>query len=290
MQCVRQRGPSSPHFAEPLSPDRRPGPNPTRTARASGADSPRPSRNGADMPIAPSTGPATTSSDGVATITLNRPEAMNSLDVATKVALRDTVRQAAEDAAVRCVVLTGTGRAFCVGQDLKEHVAAPRATAPATRCSRTVPEHYNPIVTALATMPKPVDRRGQRRRRRAPGRAWPSPATSGSWPTRRRVQPGLRRHRAVLRHRVVVDAAAAGGPGQGASSCSTTRARSRPTRRWSWGWPPRSCRPTTSPTRSAALARQLAAGPTVAYGAIRRSVAYAAAHSFEDVAGVRGAR
>ena len=60
--------------------------------------------------------------DGVATITLNRPDAMNSLDVATKEALLEAVRSAAGDAAVRCVVLTGSGRAFCVGQDLKEHV------------------------------------------------------------------------------------------------------------------------------------------------------------------------
>ena len=60
--------------------------------------------------------------DGVATITLNRPEAMNSLDVATKVALLKALQSVAEDPAVRCVVLTGTGRAFCVGQDLKEHV------------------------------------------------------------------------------------------------------------------------------------------------------------------------
>jgi 2-(1,2-epoxy-1,2-dihydrophenyl)acetyl-CoA isomerase len=58
-------------------------------------------------------------SGGVATIMLDRPEAMNSLNVATKVALRDAVTAAAEDPAVRCVVLTGTGRAFCVGQDLK---------------------------------------------------------------------------------------------------------------------------------------------------------------------------
>ena len=47
---------------------------------------------------------------GVATITLNRPEAMNSLDLPTKVALRDAVLSAADDQAVRCVVLSGSGR------------------------------------------------------------------------------------------------------------------------------------------------------------------------------------
>jgi 2-(1,2-epoxy-1,2-dihydrophenyl)acetyl-CoA isomerase len=94
-------------------------------------------------------------SAGVATITLNRPEAMNALDTATKVALRDTVRAAAEDEAVRVVVLTGTGRAFCVGQDLKEHIGLLQANDTDALWS-TVPDHYAPIALALAEMPKPV--------------------------------------------------------------------------------------------------------------------------------------
>lgn len=92
--------------------------------------------------------------DGVATITLNRPEAMNGLDVATKEALRDTVQQVAEDAEVRCVVLTGSGRAFCVGQDLKEHLAGLQSGEGSL--ADTVEQHYNPIALTLATMPKPV--------------------------------------------------------------------------------------------------------------------------------------
>lgn len=92
--------------------------------------------------------------DGVATITLNRPEAMNALDVATKEALLHTLRQVAEDPAARCVVLTGSGRAFCVGQDLKEHVGL-LAEDPA-QLWRTVAEHYNPVVELIATMDKPV--------------------------------------------------------------------------------------------------------------------------------------
>jgi len=93
-------------------------------------------------------------SGGVATVRLNRPDAMNSLDVATKVALLAALRDVAEDETVRCVVLTGTGRAFCVGQDLKEHV---RLLADgADELFTTVPEHYNPIVTLLSTMDKPV--------------------------------------------------------------------------------------------------------------------------------------
>ncbi|EFF92917.1 enoyl-CoA hydratase/isomerase PhaB [Streptomyces sp. e14] len=98
-------------------------------------------------------------SDGLATITLNRPEAMNALDVATKVALRDAAEAAAGDAAVRAVLLTAAGdRAFCVGQDLKEHIgllAADRESGEG-RTMSTVAEHYNPIVRALAGAAKPV--------------------------------------------------------------------------------------------------------------------------------------
>jgi 2-(1,2-epoxy-1,2-dihydrophenyl)acetyl-CoA isomerase len=92
---------------------------------------------------------------GVATITLNRPHAMNSFDVATKVALRDTVRRAAADETVRCVVLTGTGRAFSAGQDLKEHIEV-LDSGTSDELFGTVPEHYNPTVEAIATMNKPV--------------------------------------------------------------------------------------------------------------------------------------
>ncbi|TWE09356.1 enoyl-CoA hydratase/isomerase family protein [Rudaeicoccus suwonensis] len=100
-------------------------------------------------------GPVVLERDGaLATVRLNRPEAMNSLDVATKEALLAAIDEVTDDDQVRCVVLTGTGRAFCVGQDLKEHVDLLAQGADAL--FTTVPEHYNPIVTALSTMNKPV--------------------------------------------------------------------------------------------------------------------------------------
>ncbi len=92
--------------------------------------------------------------DGVATITFDRPSAMNALNIATKVALLEAVTAAAADDAVRCLLLTGTGRAFCVGQDLREHVGLLTSKDPSLW--RTVPEHYNPVARTLATMDKPV--------------------------------------------------------------------------------------------------------------------------------------
>lgn len=92
--------------------------------------------------------------ESVRTITLNRPERGNGLTGQLKEELREALASAAEDDAVRALILTGAGKAFCVGQDLAEHADALRDN-PATAFD-TVTEHYNPIVTALATMPKPV--------------------------------------------------------------------------------------------------------------------------------------
>ncbi len=92
--------------------------------------------------------------DGVTTLTMNRPDSLNSLDVSLKEALRDAVAGLSTDPACRAVVLTGAGRAFCVGQDLREHVQTlESATADPLA---TVKEHFNPLVQHLAGMPKPV--------------------------------------------------------------------------------------------------------------------------------------
>lgn len=90
----------------------------------------------------------------VATVVLDRPEGMNALTVPVKTALLEALRTVHDDDAVRAVVLTGTGRAFSVGQDLREHAALLEAGDPAPLS--TVHEHYNPVITLLATMPKPV--------------------------------------------------------------------------------------------------------------------------------------
>lgn len=90
----------------------------------------------------------------VAVLTLNRPAKYNALTLELKVALRDAVAALATEPGVRALVLTGAGKAFCVGQDLGEHAETLRGNA-ATSFS-TVEEHYNPIVLGLADLPFPV--------------------------------------------------------------------------------------------------------------------------------------
>lgn len=92
--------------------------------------------------------------DAVVTLTLNRPESMNSLNVALKEALRDTLAGLETDRTCRAIVLTGAGRAFCTGQDLQEH--AETLQAQESDPLGTVRKHYNPIAARLGNMPKPV--------------------------------------------------------------------------------------------------------------------------------------
>jgi 2-(1,2-epoxy-1,2-dihydrophenyl)acetyl-CoA isomerase len=87
----------------------------------------------------------------VATITLDRPTALNALTVPVKVALRETLESLAADRSVRVVILTGSGRAFCAGQDLAE-----RDQPDAAPLEVEVRERYNPIIRAIRSMGQPV--------------------------------------------------------------------------------------------------------------------------------------
>ena len=90
-------------------------------------------------------------SDGVLTLTLNRPDALNSFNVEMKEALLAALKDAGRDKSVRVVVLTGAGRAFSAGQDLKE-----RQQADAADLGTELRVRYNPIVLAMRRMEKPV--------------------------------------------------------------------------------------------------------------------------------------
>lgn len=90
----------------------------------------------------------------VAVVTLNRPGRYNALTEELKTGLLAALTEVSAAADVRAVVLTGSGKAFCVGQDLGEHAA--NLERDAATAFDTVAEHYNPIVLALAEAPKPV--------------------------------------------------------------------------------------------------------------------------------------
>ena len=230
--------------------------------------------------------------DGVATVVLDRPDAMNALDTVTKDALRAALEAVAGDDAVRAVVLTGAGpRAFCVGQDLREHAEQLAAGAP---LSDTVAQHYSPVVTLLATMPKPVvaavngvaagagagfafacdfrvvaDTAGFNLAFTAIGLS----ADSGtSWSLPRLV--GTAKAKELLMLPRTVSAAEALGLGLVTRVVAAAEVHDV----------------------ADALARQLADGPTLAYAAVRRAIAFSAGHALDaslahegELMGVTGA-
>ena len=91
--------------------------------------------------------------EGVATITLNRPEVLNSFNRAMVREAVDAVERLAEDDAIRAVLLTGAGRAFCAGQDLAE--AVPPDGTPAPDIGDIV-HGYNRLVLAMRGLEKPI--------------------------------------------------------------------------------------------------------------------------------------
>jgi 2-(1,2-epoxy-1,2-dihydrophenyl)acetyl-CoA isomerase len=89
--------------------------------------------------------------NGVVTLTLNRPKAFNSFNREMAFALIERLDACAKDATVRAIVLTGEGRAFCAGQDLKEATEDNGISF-----EMILNEHYNPIIKAIRTIKKPV--------------------------------------------------------------------------------------------------------------------------------------
>jgi 2-(1,2-epoxy-1,2-dihydrophenyl)acetyl-CoA isomerase len=91
-----------------------------------------------------------------ATIRLNRPEALNAWDGPLAEALRDAVAEVAADEGVRAVCVTGAGRAFSAGADLRDLQGRPRTAEGAIDVRTVLDEVYHPIIRGLREMPKPV--------------------------------------------------------------------------------------------------------------------------------------
>jgi len=88
--------------------------------------------------------------DGVAWLRMERPKAYNAVNREMAIGLQAALDEAESDAGVRAIVLTGEGKAFCAGQDLKE------ATDPETDLQSIVREHYNPLIRRLRKIEKPI--------------------------------------------------------------------------------------------------------------------------------------
>jgi 2-(1,2-epoxy-1,2-dihydrophenyl)acetyl-CoA isomerase len=214
--------------------------------------------------------------DAVGTIEFNRPEAMNALDIATKKALLAALKVLGSDKSVRCVVLTGSGRAFSAGQDLKEHAQLLAQGDLGTLWS-TVPDHYNPIASAIHTLDKPI-----------------LAAVNG-------VAAGAAAALAFLTdYRILASSAAINVAFAGIGlSCDTgtswtlqrlvgpTRAMDlllnprtiSATEALGWGIASEVVEDSAFRARVEEVANRLAHGPTLAYASIRRAVAFSASHS-----------
>ncbi|WP_420467485.1 2-(1,2-epoxy-1,2-dihydrophenyl)acetyl-CoA isomerase PaaG [Panacagrimonas sp.] len=92
---------------------------------------------------------------GIARITLNRPDRLNSFTVAMHAELRDAIGKVRADAGARVLLLTGAGRGFCAGQDLADRGAVAEGDAKVD-LGQTVREWWAPLVTSLRTLPLPV--------------------------------------------------------------------------------------------------------------------------------------
>lgn len=89
--------------------------------------------------------------DQVGRITLNRPDVFNSFNREMALQLQNVLDECRDNADVRAVLITGAGKAFCAGQDLKEMTGEDAPSFPTV-----INEHYNPIIRRLRELPKPV--------------------------------------------------------------------------------------------------------------------------------------
>lgn len=96
-----------------------------------------------------------TDNDTIRTITLNRPDVLNAFNTDMLKALIKAVRDADKDKSVRCLVITGNGRAFASGQDLSEVAGRYKSDEP-IELGHHLRDYYNPLITKIRTMEKPV--------------------------------------------------------------------------------------------------------------------------------------
>jgi 2-(1,2-epoxy-1,2-dihydrophenyl)acetyl-CoA isomerase len=216
----------------------------------------------------------------VATITLNRPDARNALTAEMKVALLGGLRRAEAAPEVRAVIITGAGKGFCAGQDLREHAETLAAAEMGQAAADTVRLHYNPIIMTIMSMPKPViaavngiaagagaalalacDFRIAAREASllmAFARVGLGPDSGASWTLQRLA--GVGRATELLMLAQPLDA----------------------TRAFEYGLVTSVVDAADLPAAARDLAARLAGGPTAAYAAIKAAICYAAGHGLAE--------
>jgi 2-(1,2-epoxy-1,2-dihydrophenyl)acetyl-CoA isomerase len=93
-------------------------------------------------------------SQGIARLTLNRPERLNSFNTVMLSEVQDALAAVRQDGSARVLVLTGAGRGFCAGQDLNDRVVAPGGEPP--DLGRSIENGYKPLILALRRLPLPI--------------------------------------------------------------------------------------------------------------------------------------
>ncbi|RJG07537.1 2-(1,2-epoxy-1,2-dihydrophenyl)acetyl-CoA isomerase [Noviherbaspirillum cavernae] len=92
--------------------------------------------------------------DGIAQLTLNRPDKLNSFTAEMHEEVRDALNRVQADSSVRVLLLTGAGRGFCAGQDLADRAVAPGSAA--VDLGESIDKYYAPLVRTLRALPMPV--------------------------------------------------------------------------------------------------------------------------------------
>lgn len=92
--------------------------------------------------------------DGVAVLTLNRPDSLNSFNTQMHAEVRDALKTVRKSEEVRCLMITGNGRGFCAGQDLSDRNVAPGAEMP--NLGESIEKNYNPLLRTISQLEMPV--------------------------------------------------------------------------------------------------------------------------------------
>ena len=91
---------------------------------------------------------------GFATLTLNRPDRLNSFTIEMHEEVRTAMQKVHEDASIRCLVITANGRGFCAGQDLSDRAVSTEGGVP--DLGESIEKYYNPLIESIMGLPKPV--------------------------------------------------------------------------------------------------------------------------------------